>query len=427
MNLTKHWAALLDDYVIDLAWSPDGSRLAAASTAGAISIFDAAGAKLHELPGHEDGANCIAWAPAPHASLLASGGQDGKVKFWDALAGQHTATAALGGAGRAVSPKPPQTSSDERGGFGETALPKSSGSGGAWVEHIAWRPAVFWSAVAEGASATGDTALSDSQSSPDAPQAKRCRRFALPPHSKVAPDADCAPVLAAAAGRELVFLNADASVRHRNAPAAKTISALAWQPAGGCLAAAYFGGVELWDSDDFVLQKKFAYNNGIHALIWSPDNRWLVSGNQDTSVHLWIPETDVELHMSGYESKVTSLAFDRESRWLATGGGQAACVWNCSGAAGPEGREPDQLPHPAKVCALAFQRGRGHAGAGAHDMLASASEDGSVMLWSLEHSQPLRATVKMPSPATRLAWSPDDRLLAIGSEKGAVYVLRCAE
>ena len=34
---------------------------------------------------------------------------------------------------------------------------------------------------------------------------------------------------------------------------------------------------------------------GIHALVWSPDNRWLVSGNQDPSVHLWIPEEDVEL------------------------------------------------------------------------------------------------------------------------------------
>jgi hypothetical protein len=30
----------------------------------------------------------------------------------------------------------------------------------------------------------------------------------------------------------------------------------------------------------------------------------------------------------------------------------------------------------------------------------------------------------MPHAPTRLAWSPDDRLLAIGSEKGVVYVLK---
>jgi hypothetical protein len=29
-----------------------------------------------------------------------------------------------------------------------------------------------------------------------------------------------------------------------------------------------------------------------------------------------------------------------------------------------------------------------------------------------------------PAAATKLVWSPDDRLLAIGSEKGAVYVLK---
>jgi hypothetical protein len=31
----------------------------------------------------------------------------------------------------------------------------------------------------------------------------------------------------------------------------------------------------------------------------------------------------------------------------------------------------------------------------------------------------------MPSAAIKLAWSRDDRQLAIGSEKGAVYVLKC--
>ena len=56
MQLTKHWAATLDDYAIDLAWSPDGSLLAAASAAGPVSLFAATdGAKRHELPGHEQG------------------------------------------------------------------------------------------------------------------------------------------------------------------------------------------------------------------------------------------------------------------------------------------------------------------------------------------------------------------------------------
>ncbi|HVU34008.1 MAG TPA: WD40 repeat domain-containing protein [Opitutaceae bacterium] len=345
MQLTKHWAAQLDDYVIDLAWSPDGARLAAASAAGSISLFATAGGeRTGQLPGHEDGTNAIAWLPAGAGggaaaaerpgALLASGGQDGTVKFWDVIAGQHTATAPLG-------------------------------SG--WVEHAAARPGPG------------------------------------------------AGVLAAATGRDLFFIQPDGSVRHRFKPAPKTISALAWHPRGGALAVAYFGGVCLWDADDFLAQKELPYNNGIQALTWSPDGRWLVSGNQDPSVHLWIPETDTELHMSGYEGKVKFLSFDHTSRWLATSGGRDACVWDCAGQ-GPEGREPAMLPHDAPVCAVRFQN--------SHGLLASASQDGVVQLWSPERPQPLRATVRMPSTATKLAWSPDDTYLAIGSEKGAVYVLR---
>jgi WD40 repeat protein len=339
MNLIKHWAAALDDYVIDLAWAPDGSVLAAASAAGPVWIFAAAdGAKRHVLPGHEGGTNAIAFAPG----ALASGGQDGAVKFWDPAAGQHVATAKLGAA---------------------------------WVEHLAWAP------VAEGGG-----------------------------------------ILAAAAGRNLALLNPDGSVRHTFKPAPKTITALAWRPpsalpasSSGLLAVAYFGGVCLWNARDFSAAKEYAYNNGIHALAWSPDTRWLVSGNQDPSVHLWIPAADDELHMSGYESKVKHLSFDHTSRWLATGGGRDACIWDCSGA-GPEGREPAMFPHEAPVCAVGFQH--------RHGLLATASQDGVVMLWSPERQSPLRATVKMPAAATKLLWSPDDRYLAIGSEKGAVYVLK---
>ena len=344
MQLTKHWAATLDDYVIDLAWSPDGTLLAAASTTGPVSLFATTdGARRHELPGHENGTNCLAWAPvssgqpsAVSPQLLATGGQDGAVKFWDAAAGQHTATASLGSA---------------------------------WVEHLGWR------------NSNGKPAM-----------------------------------LLAAAGKNLSALRPDGSVVHAFKPAPKTISALACQPSGGCAAVAYFGGVCLWDADDFILQKEFPYANGIHALVWSPDSRWLVSGNQDPSVHLWIPAEDIELQMSGYEGKVKELSYDHTSRWLATGGGSECCVWDCSGA-GPEGREPTMLPHEAKVCATAFQH--------THGLLATASQDGVVQLWSPERKSPLRATVKMPAAATKLVWSSDDALLAIGSAKGAVYVLKC--
>jgi WD40 repeat protein len=335
MRLTKQWATALDDYVIDLAWSPDGAQLVAASSAGPLALLAAADGIRRELAGHAEGTNCLAFAPATVApALLASGGQDGAVKLWDASAAQHLHTAKLGNA---------------------------------WVEQLAWRP-------------TGGA------------------------------------ILAAGAGRQLTLLRADGATAHALKPAPKTLAALAWHPQGGALASAFFGGVCLWDADDYLAQKEFAYANGIHALTFSPgDGRWLVSGNADPSVHLWLPEDDQEFHMSGYEAKVKGLSFDPTGRWLATTGGRDACVWDCAGT-GPEGREPTMLPHNAMLTAVAFQ----HRGA----LLASAAQDGELQLWSPERPQPLRAQVKMPAAASRLAWSPDDRQLAVGSERGIVYVLQ---
>ena len=287
------------------------------------------------------------------------------MKFWDALAGQHTATAELGTA---------------------------------WVEHLAWRPV---------------------QRTENGEQKTDTVRTSKTPSSDLRPLSSdlCSPspLLFAAAGKNLFALRPDATIAHTFKPAPKSIAALAWQPAGGCAAVAFFGGVCLWDADDFIAQKEYPYGNGIAALVWSPDNKWLVSGNHDPSVHLWTPENDTEFHMSGYEGKVKHLAFDHTSRWLATGGGRDACVWDCSGQ-GPEGREPGMFPHDAPVCALAFQN--------THGLLATASSDGVVQLWSPERKQPLRATVRMPAAATKLVWSPDDRQLAIGTEKGHVFVLK---
>jgi WD40 repeat protein len=367
MNFSKHWAATLDDYAIDLAWSPDGSLLAVASAAGGITLYAAAtGALKHTLPGHADGTNCLAWLPSPLSDLpspiaslcLATGGQDGCVRFWNATSGLQTAEIKLGSA---------------------------------WVEHLAWMPI-------------------SSQ-----------------------PSTLSSPLLFAAAGKNLVALRPDGSVAHTFPDAPKTISALAISPfqlsappapsselrspASLLLAVACFGHVAVYDATTFAVRYDYTYGNAIYALLWSPDGRWLIGGCHDNAVHLWVPAEDNEFHMSGYETRLKELAFSPDSKWLATGGGRDACVWDCSGA-GPEGREPLMLPHSARTCAVAFQH--------THSLLATGSTDGEFCLWSPARKNPLVAEVKMPSAATKFAWSPNDTLLAVGTERGAVFVFRAA-
>jgi len=373
MNFAKHWAATLDDYVIDLAWSPDGSILAVASAAGGITLYDATtGAVKHTLAGHADGANALAWMPGgtglptrdsseptgqeTRATLLATGGQDGCVRFWDAVTGAQTA---------------------------ETKL------GNAWVEQLCW-------------SAAGDAATS--------PRSDRAEVGAAP-----------GQLLFAAAGKKLVALHADGSITHTFPDAPKTISALApapssvLRPLSSVVASACFGHVVVWDTASFTAVKEFPYSNAILALTWSPDGRWLVAGCHDNSVHLWVPAEDLELHMSGYETKLAELSFSQDSKWLATGGGRDACVWDCAGA-GPEGREPLLLPQTARTTAVAFQN--------RHSLLATGDADGTFTLWAPTRKNPMVAEVKMPAAATKFAWRADDALLAVGTTKGAVYVFK---
>lgn len=367
MQFAKHWAASLDDYAIDLAWSPDGTLLAAASAAGGITVYDATtGAVKHKLPGHADGANCLAWMPVGRAvpdeprstpahpedspTLLATGGQDGCVRFWDAATGLQTAEVKLGNA---------------------------------WVEHLAWQVG---------------------------------RIVPDEPHSPARPEDS--PYLFAAAGKKLVALRSDGSIAHTFPDAPKTISALAWKPDGTACAAACFGHVAVWDAATFTAQKEFPYGNAIYALTWSPDGRWLVAGCHDNAVHLWAPaEVDLELHMSGYETRLKELSFSHDSKWLATGGGRDACVWDCAGA-GPEGREPLLLPHESRVCAMAFQH--------AHGLLASGAANGEFTLWAPSRKNPLVAEVKMPSAATKFVWRSDDALLAVGTAQGQIFVFKTA-
>ena len=74
--------------VRSVAFNPDGSTLASGSGGGTIHLWDATtGQHQHALTGHRSAVNSVAFNP--DGSTLASGSGGGTIRLWDATTGQH--------------------------------------------------------------------------------------------------------------------------------------------------------------------------------------------------------------------------------------------------------------------------------------------------------------------------------------------------
>ena len=81
------WKAYMDA----LSWSPDGGRLAAASAESIVHVWNVTtGEVLLELRGHSGSTKSVAWSP--DGDRLASAGDDRTVKIWDARTGEELLT-----------------------------------------------------------------------------------------------------------------------------------------------------------------------------------------------------------------------------------------------------------------------------------------------------------------------------------------------
>jgi len=337
--LYPRWQAIVDDHVIDLAWTLGGELLAVAAVSGPISVWQTrSGEIVSTLSGHGFGTMSIAWRP--DAAILASAGQDGAVRLWDAASGQSQAELA---------------------------------GGASWVSQVRWCP------VQGG---------------------KR------------------PPRLASAAGRTVRFWHADGHLEREYANHPSTVADIQWHKRRNELAIAAYGVLVLCNPDRPDDLRRLHWQGSSLVIAWSSDGRYVATGDQDSTVHFWITATGNDLQMWGYPTKVRELSWDSNSRYLATGGGSSVTVWDCSGK-GPAGRKPIQLEgHAAPLTVLAYQP---HG-----SLLASADEEGLVAIWAPDRLRQPVCTVQLDAAVSRLAWSPDDRRLAIGCADGSVRMYELA-
>lgn len=222
-------------------------------------------------------------------------------------------------------------------------------------------------------------------------------------------------LLATAAGKSLRLWSAGGELVAAFTDHPSTIADIAWRPRSREITAATYGGLTIRAAEPGAAATRHAWQGSTLVIAWSPDARYIATGDQDATVHFWITRTGDDLQMWGYPNKVRELAWHFSGRYLATGGGPSVVIWDCGGK-GPERRKPLMLDsHEVPLTALAYQR--------AGSMLASACQGGRVVLWQpTQHRRPV-GEVTLPDPVSQLAWSPDDRLLAAASVDGTILVL----
>ncbi|MDE0609380.1 MAG: WD40 repeat domain-containing protein [Anaerolineaceae bacterium] len=220
--------------------------------------------------------------------------------------------------------------------------------------------------------------------------------------------------LVSAAGRKLRLWNSSGELIREYPDANSTITDIKWRHDGNQFAISAYNGVVLYDPAEAEPLRRFEWQGSTLSLEWSPDGKYIATGDQDSTVHFWIVDTGKDLQMWGYETKVLELAWSFNGRYLATGGGTQVVIWDCSGK-GPADTRPMMLEgHQHLIKHLQFQR-QGM-------LLASGGNEGLLAIWRVKKKPALLANATFKAAIASLAWSPDDRCIAVSDESGALSI-----
>ncbi len=291
-RLRPVWQGPVPDHVIGVSWAPDSARLAVATVSGPITVFDAnSGKVLHQLKGHGFGTAAVAWNPNPGTGdLLASVGQDSKVRLWDAASGREV---------------------------------QALDAGATWAEKVVWHPSGQLLASAAGKKANVWAVANGS--------GELVRE--LPPQAGTVMDLQWRP------GTNLLTLLAYGAVTTydpvRSAEPAKVLAwkgsplALAWSPDGKILAHGNQDAtVHFWYYDPARDLQMYGYKTKVRELAWDFTSRYLATGGSPV-VCIWDcqggpngPENTKPVMLEGHDerSSVSALAYQARGFLLASAG-----------------------------------------------------------------------------------------------------------
>jgi WD40 repeat protein/tRNA A-37 threonylcarbamoyl transferase component Bud32 len=176
------------------------------------------------------------------------------------------------------------------------------------------------------------------------------------------------------------------------------------------------GTVRVWEVNPRVtLPALRGHTSYVYPVAYSPDGRWIASGSWDKTVRLWDARSGESRAVWAYPGRVLDLGFTPDGSRLVTACGDDGLLRVREVASGRVVREIASGQKSVFALALSPEGG---------SVATIGDAGGDVVVVDLKTGEHARSF--HTGGLSKLAYSPDGRLLAVGGENGVVYLWNVA-